>query len=395
MANADGGDTVLFLDGTYIATGGGYRDAGIEPAPGRKTSAAKPIVLRSYNKHGAIIVKGDGGAVIGTGMKNGNNHVHIEDFDIRGGACLVNTVGSRITGCKFSVGGVKSTRTEFGSMLFLQSCVGALVQGNEFSNNVPVLANLNDAAIMIYTDRGTVIEHNTFRDLGPAAGENKVGVFLKDAPGYDGNPTVVRFNFFEDACIYGPLQNPTERTDRRVHIYQNVLTGPRAYFVYRGFCDVWLYYNNTHFNSRRGVLAWGDFSGVEYFNNIVHASDSNLRSWNDAGLLGKWSYWNCNLYAKATVWSMKNTPGYTSLSLWKAAPGKPDSNSAATPLRFVKPGGSSPEDYRVVGGAPPGGRGGPYPEVLGAFVTGDERIGALTQGIHTRPRESDRIMPRK
>ena len=63
------------------------------------------------------------------------------------------------------------------------------------------------------------------------------------------------------------------------------------------------------------------------------------------------------------------------MAAWQGSGYGADAHSSGDTLTFVNPSGSSPEDFKVVGGAPTGGRGGSYSIYLGAYITGDETIG--------------------
>jgi len=390
MLNAQPGDIILFLNGTYQApAGGSYIDAAIYPRNSGTSNG--PIILRSLNLHGAILTKNpDGGGIIGT-RKNTvrSNYIWVDGFDIRGCAVMTYTTGSKVINNKFTIGGNKGLGTTFGNMVFMEEGVGCYIGNNLFSDNIPQQngvppgspAHLNDAPIMIYFDRATIIEKNTFINLAEGEYENKCGIYLKDAPGYGNSPTIIRYNFLYDAAMVGPFHNLRSLSDVGAYVYQNVLSGARAFHTYKGNYNYWQYYNNTHYNTEFGQLTFGNqFSGgahvTEVFNNILHASPSgaNYKSYDNENFMEQVTIYNWNRYIGRKYWDIR-TDDPISLTDWQLVVGNPDLDGSDEDAFFVNPGGTSPYDYMIEDGPLTGGRGGSYSEVVGAFITGDEQIG--------------------
>lgn len=155
------------------------------------------------------------------------------------------------------------------------------------------------------------------------------------------------------------------------------------------------FYNNTIYNSGVGGVAIlgkptaQPHRNTEIFNNIFYnagAGDPLLVAYyNDPEPAQLPTYADYNLFFGPGHWDLNDT-SYSSLSAWQTASGL-DAHSLTVDPQFVAAGGPRPEDYQLAPGSPARAVAPDHRDVdgdgdtaelidMGAFVTGDEIIGA-------------------
>ena len=246
--------------------------------------------------------------------------------------------------------------------------------------------------IHLYRTSGALIEKNDFVN-NHATIKNYRGIYIKSS----NTDAVVRFNYFTgngSNIVYavGIDYSTDHGAEGNNRIYQNVIVGGGGVEYGNDKMLNDKFYNNTIYQpwydgvwAQEGGLS---VSGSEIFNNIISGDPSvgsgyNHISWHGPTSVCTQAYLNNNLYfplAKAE--NFRNlSNGYQSLAAWKsglqAAGCNASTNESASRSADPKFGNAAARDFHLAADSPAlfGGRGGTYPTVLGAYVTGNEQIG--------------------
>jgi hypothetical protein len=245
---------------------------------------------------------------------------------------------------------------------------------------------------MTYYEKDTLYEHNEiFHSIGP-------GIFNKSAP----ENVTIRYNWFHNC------RNAGVRTSEgnmgfggRQIIYQNVFANKSVTLVKTGEYGIYVY-NNVFYNS--GVGHWYAGGSYHIFNNVFCANKKTKfinfdEHWTTTAFL---HLDHNNYYAAPGTtgsWhigdaSYRNVCGRapTTLNAWQAclkragcSVGCRETDSVGTDPQFLNTSGtfSRPEDFKRVA-YPKNGRGGKWPNVMGAYVTADEIIGTRPEPANPR-----------
>lgn len=244
----------------------------------------------------------------------------------------------------------------------------------------------NNSLIMGYVVTNLLIENNS---LYNAYGH---GITLKD----DVDGVTIRYNWFYNNALGGIITGNNAADDYEVSgsIYQNIFAtqGTKAGNLddMGGFIDsietsLMYVYNNVFdyggYGTRAGDL--GSRSGgvpIHWFNNIHHRSRSAYVNVPYAGSVFPSLYHDYNAYYGGAVGWIKYLNTYTNLTEWKdatvCAAINCDEHSVITDPGFLNASGNfnTPSDFKRASYTP-NGRGGSYPSVMGAYITGNETIG--------------------
>ena len=375
--NAIAGDTVYLRGGTYIlpVQPDERWHAGFMPTNAGTTT--HPITFMSYTREIPFL---DNSANAGNPYVVASFGTHYQDYIVfdglqtkvvpivglgRGGM-LHRTTGSIIRNCDIegvsaSAGNINSVRLENASYCTINN---NKLYGNH--GGVP-----NGSGIMNYGVDHLLCYNNELYDNG-------TGIYDK---GGSANNSYY-FNFIHDNTKGFRLGTEVGVNPHDLKVYQNVFINNDL----QSFDSIpdkkpvtgVLFYNNVIYGA---LVQLGDdanpLRGYEFFNNIFVIGTS---IWFDN--LSQVDVSDYNNYTTSTNFIMGNTT-YTSLSSWQAATGF-DLNSHTNNPNFLNPGGIYPEDYKRTS-YPLDGRGGNYPSVMGAYVTGNEIIGASAFPVITPP----------
>lgn len=252
--------------------------------------------------------------------------------------------------------------------------------------------------IHLYSVKAATIEHNDFivsAAVTAPTGKLDAIIGLKEC----NQDNVIRFNYiaaegdgfvdglwdFNNSPEYGCVANGENL------YYQNLIRANGATYDHcmTGAGDHHSdahFYNNTCVTPSVCVQIGQDGAAPvmrrdEVFNNICYGATSfNVRWQNES--VSQSTYMDRNDYSAPSI-DFKNLGStYTDYSAWKTAIAgvSRDQNSQTVNPGFVN---SATGDFRLIAGSPmlTGGRGTPYSDILGAYITGSEAIGCTTDPL--------------
>jgi hypothetical protein len=398
------GKTLYIRSGTYdVDTPLGTRSCALYQRANNCTISGYPLdPPRSAILRGAPVGRGNHGVaptggVIGVasvapsgGWISNLTIVGMVLFD----GCRTGTRANRLEDCDCSVGGDVWSGIEQGITIWLDDAYQVEIVNNYIHDSPNGVGGAN-GMLTTYDFHGLLIEQNTFKR------PHTRSIVMKD---YVDNVTIRR-NFFYDSSATAiwtgnnVVGNPGGTVGA---IYQNIITkvpnlgppygqtddgGGFASVDQTGLLNV---YNNV-FDDIDGN--YGDLSmrvgavPVNWFNNI-HSRSINYMTAPYAASQFAPDYLDYNLYGGASNgWVMNSNLGgggvnTSSLATWKTYAqtyllAGADVNSVSTSPGFLNASGnfSLPTDFKR-SSYTANGRGGAWPSVMGAYITGNEQIGA-------------------
>ncbi len=385
MASAAAGDLVYFRGGTYdVGVIGPNRDyANMSPA--HSGTAGNPITFKAYPGETPTIT----GTVNNTSTNTseagyfGCTHADYVTWDGFAATMQLYTyytetqIFSAWTSSYCTIRNSNFTGLNVGTWGYNTSLVRvehsnyALIENNYFHDLTGTSTAVNTTAIWLFDSLYTTVRNNTIA--------NSVGgVYAKTTA----SNASIYYNFIynaSNACFQGVNLNCETADACTGHmVYQNVIVGCDSGFYFRTdyAASGIKAYNNVLYGPNASDAIDIDLpnSGVEVFNNVVVAK-SSLERFDPAAI----AYANNNIFYStgSSEWNNGWTTTYTSVSAWTTATGF-DANSFVENPRFTKPGSSKPGDYKINANHKNSGRGGgTYSSVIGAYITGTERIGYL------------------
>jgi hypothetical protein len=331
------------------------------------------------------------------------NHCTLNGFHIWGG---VYVTGDRntIENCDISGGGgsndleAPARNDSFPCVIYLHGrmdgsddCQGTVIRNNRIHDNQKSSqygpGNDNSPLIMTYYEKDTLYEHNEiFNSIGP-------GIFNKSAP----ENITIRYNWFHDCRNAGVRTSEGNMNfGGKQIIYQNVFSGSGVSLVKSGEHGIYVY-NNVFYNS--GVGHWYAGGSYDIFNNIFFATRGTKSiKFDERWTIDTFRYLDFNnYYATANTtcsWHIgdannRNVCGRdpADLGAWQSCLKKAgcsvnsrETHSLDIAPQFVNTSNKfhQPDDFRRLS-YPKDGRGGKWPNVMGAYVTGDEIIGKIAE----------------
>jgi hypothetical protein len=255
----------------------------------------------------------------------------------------------------------------------------------------------NKVMSMHINDQGSIIENCRF--YNPVAGYS-LSKYQPDNP-TESFQYIYRYNVFE-AAPYPISCNVDSNNGHQIAdiFYQNIFLGSPGGF--RGYGQPTttphkiLIYNNVFYNSPQALYDWSTMDNWDFFNNIIYTDAVNSYAIRlDAGNPIPSSIIDYNTYYKTGsgqltfYWnygSRGNTLGewqsFTSSQGWPK-----DVHSSSANPGFLNASGtfSNPSDFKRAS-YPQNGRGGLWPSVMGAYISGSEIIGPPTGKRPSPPR---------
>jgi parallel beta-helix repeat protein len=338
MNNAVAGDVVHFKGGTYDIP---YRDVSnwvglIHPA--NSGSPGNPITFIADNEEQETVlnVSGDYGSddfVILFATGENNSHIIFDGFKIQGnggqkasGVAGFGATSSPTEGLVFrnlTIDGgtnfIQSTNNREG--IRLENTNGAKIYNNRIYNYRHTNDWYNTAAIKMYKNDGTIIEHNEIYD-------NSAGIYLKSR----NNDSTIRYNYVHDTAHHGIYIGMYVTTDyRNSHnnkIHNNLVTNV-GYMGISTRTEDGAYgndnhiYNNTIYNCKYSIWT-GDGSRGKVYNNVVvpweestyHPAVIAKNNWDF--LLYDYNLWSSNRNFKVTKnFEVSGMTQYSSLSAFR------------------------------------------------------------------------------
>jgi len=383
IAAAQPGDTVMFLNGTYVDSSSTWQHSF---NPSRSGTADNPITYKAVNQLGAIVRKNTNG-VTAIGIQ-GRSHIIIDGFKSQGLLQIYSHSNyCVIKNCEVTRGSIQGTDTSLNWGIAVVDSSNCTVQNN-YVHDMDNSGNHshNTACIMVFGDSNyNVFEFNTVD-----GGDNIGCAYGTKGGGMDDN--IWRYNFGKDCVVTGFLSMGTTAgggEHYRNKVYNNVIINtPRFFQSYKGGHD-WQLFNNSAYNVEKFV-DFGYFtdsnipSDHTIYNNLaqsvtdtVYYRDASSPSWPS----NFFTYCDFNQMYDVNNWGRKSGSTYSSLSSWRTVTSSVpcDIHSITSIPNFVNPGGTAVTDYKR-SSYPTNGRGGSYGSVIGAFITGNETIGYTSDG---------------
>lgn len=390
---ARAGDTVTVRAGTYSTAGTGDRfDPAYNPANSGTSSA--PIVFQAEGRVRLNLSSG-AGPVIGAYSRdyivwrgfyiNESTAPSVSDT---GSVVLVSTRGSVIENCEIDGAGTAGGRLDNHNGVRLEYATDVVVRNNRIYNVLFGNGSLhhNGAGIMSYYGNRALIENNEIHSCGS-------GIFVK---GGDNRDFTIRYNITRNTGK-GIVFMYTNASGQH-NVYQNVSmnneNGISVDVSSRNLNIV----NNTFIDNQNGIRFGApadSMSNIVVRNNIVLTAMEAV-SGGEASTVSPFSL-DHNLYHdNSSGWSIAGVR-YTSISAWRSALGGTTNGDdyrslTANPL-FQN---VSAADFRLTSGSPAhnagvdvldlnrnGSTGDPI--TLGAYITGNEQIGYLADGVAMSP----------
>jgi len=379
------GDTAFLLNGTYYLDGTGevYLPA---CNVGNNGTESNPIIIKSLNYQQATITLNDGtsGPVIGQYQHNG---LVLDGLKIlEGNTYLADSGVVSFRGC------------EYGK---IKNCEVVGLHRNEMDNHSGIRAEdasnievincyihdfLNETQSNAHNNCGTLIYSvDNFIVTKCTISNCNLGSYDKR----DGNGSAYTFNFYFQNNKHVFLQS-TAGYDHNVNNSINnnifVLGGDEGGIEIGINSDNALIYNNTFSAVNSTVTDYAAISSTQssitnlsVFNNIISSCNKNIRiiSTDTVGYFNYNQYYDSGTDPFVINWTAQD------FDTWKINTGF-DGNSIITDPNFINPGGAEPNDYKRTS-YPTDGRGGEYPDVIGAYVTGNEQIGYQSGGVANCP----------
>ena len=260
-----------------------------------------------------------------------------------------------------------------------------LVRNCKLHDNLAAMnqSGVNDILVLTYGAKNVIIENSEFYNA------LNIGIRWKDHP----NNMTARYNYFHDmpAGVHGCGQYCT---DGPIYVYHNVFNNVGNCIGVEAGSGIGPFEvrNNTFYNCSNDFYWWNAAGSgdrhFQSFNNIqYHGTTGQFYHWLESNWTAAYYvYLDYNQYfasGVATNWYINNANRSSTLSGWQtyldaqgAGSTNGDDNAVSTNPNFLN--GSvtftAPADFKR-SAYPVNGRGGAFPSVMGAYVTGNEIIG--------------------
>lgn len=382
-------------DTLYIRTGEYYENvtgkAGYNWFWGSMYISASNVTIKPYNNEIVWIKGGVSRTSVAAHPNNAlafyGSNIVIDDLYVYGGIIFMGT-NNIMQNCDLSGGwdhqsGIGSDA--WYDIIRFYGSTNAIVRNcaiHDNNNHGTATANENKACIMHDQDQNTIVENCNF--YNPVAG----WIYAKYQSTLGTIHATYRYNWF-GVSNSAPFTGGSAYHGKQLIVYQNVFieNSSNPYFYRWGMDNQnFIIYNNTFYNVGASAYSWNGVSGAyNFFNNIIYANSGTKYAldFNECTdtLAGIYSDYN-DIYAtgSASIQWRFNYQNWQSLSAWQSGNGyNYDSHSVSSNPNFLNASGSfsQPSDFKRTS-YPQGGRGGSWPSVMGAYITGNEIIGSLT-----------------
>ncbi|OFZ21931.1 MAG: hypothetical protein A2202_04185 [Bdellovibrionales bacterium RIFOXYA1_FULL_36_14] len=394
-AHVASGDTLYIRAGTYdVTTPRNNNYSGVAPH-------ADNVTISGYPGEKAIL-RGNSGiaptnCVIGSGYYDSTSHHHngltINNLTIQGMVCMTWASDITFKNSHASIGGDSWAGNEQGAVVWLQGCVDCTIQNNIIIQSYEAPGGSTSAIIAYSGVSGLLIENNDISALAGASGGQAGGngINLKDTV----TNAIVRYNYIHD-CVASAIWTANQGTPHDIAIYQNIFNnnntgnsdnGDITHAILTYNLNI---YNNTFYKGRKGAYFSGSgalASSMTFFNNIVYEPIQNFVGWYYKSPFSA-SYMDYNNYYRASSpqWvidytTLKSFSAYQLACQSKLVTCDQTGHTLTTNPGFINASGlyNTPTDFKRAS-YPSNGRGGIYPSVMGAYITGNEKIGYIGIG---------------
>jgi hypothetical protein len=263
---------------------------------------------------------------------------------------------------------------------------------NNFVHDIVYSSALhNDGGIMLFQDcDNNIIEYNTVD-----GGTTDLGVCYGQKAGLNDN-NVYRYNVARNAPIAYFSIGSTGGSEWSYNNtwHNNIAINVNEAFTFDHSVSGHVVYNNTAHNI--GTICFTAYSAtsITFYNNIFSKVDNNTWTSNNYGYLNEEAGSLSDFFADedynyyytqsppSTFAIMGYSTSFSNLSAWVAGTSFGQHSKDSVDPGFIDAGASNPSAYKRTS-YPQDGKGGDFPSVVGAFVTGNESIGY--QGGSTLP----------
>jgi hypothetical protein len=379
MTSAAAGDIVLFRGGTYATGTKTTPDDYAAFNPSNSGTADRFITFMAYPGETPVISSpvncatdslctafgsGHRNYIIWDGMTGTAVHPNgdtVSQFALAG----YSSTGNIVRNCNLT-GFVMDSHANT-SLIRAEKCSGCEITNNNLHDMTGSTAAVNTTAIWIFASDNIKVHHNTIYN-------GKYGIMQKTGPNINNS---YYNNFFLNLTSDAVYLNEQYSGGSGGKVYNNVLVNAGSIYLV-GVSDTatvnsYQVYNNTLYGSYASINTTKYVKDLQVWNNIIYRTSTGfyLRYYSGTAL-PSFSNFNAFYPKSGLVWNLDYTTDYSSLTNWNTATGL-DANSVTTDPQFVRPGGTTPVDYKR-SSYPTNGRSG---TVMGAYTTGQERIGYL------------------
>ena len=367
MRNARPGDIVFFRGGENGSYNPAMNPDYSQPAlnPSNSGTSGRPITFRNFANETVYLKNMT--AYPNTGWhhpligSNGRNWIIWEGFKLSGVSnagkvnftdasdCILrNTeiIAVSIPSLSREQGNYDGVRIERTKRVTVQNC---LIHGVDDSQNE------RGAGIKLYSAYNTIVEHSTFYD-------NDIAIFDKN----DGQHNTFRLNFIRTgtstpgAAIYIGTHAGGPDT-RDIKVYQNVIvTAPGSDGIESTpiVHDLQIFNNVIYSNKGRG-LNITETTNQQYWNNIFVNATTPIRIRGRGEGMPTYSSYNAFYNGQGFIVRdyEADSKVYSSLAAWQGSGeliggGNPDAQSIYANPKFIDPGSTSPEGYKLKADSP-------------------------------------------
>jgi len=373
------GDTVYVKAGTYdVRSGGAWNRPAVIPAA--SGSADKPITFKSLPTHAAVLQASSTNPAIGV---VGRSHIVIDGFVVPNpgtkGMAVFN--GDNVVIQNNIIHGVYVDSADNTEAVRIENSSNVLVRNNRFYNVRNGGNSSNASAVKTYNTRNVTVEHNLMYDVIAGVKEK-----------YKSTGLTVRFNHIY-GCRYGLVLNTqVDGVTENVRYYQNVVecNSPFESATQNGTVlrDVHIYNNTFAGYTSQAVHGTEVGQSMYIYNNIFYRTSSSISMadfFTRQSNTNEIKLFDYNLFLrdpKVVIGMYSTNTTFTSLQSWqRSAYGLSGHDRLGDPL-FVDP---AKHDFKLRAGSPAiglgrsGGQSSGAPINAGAYITGNESIGLLTQ----------------
>ncbi len=399
--NAQAGDTVFLRGGTYEIDWGraeriwgndAWQHSAVEIA--NSGTGTSPIIFKSYLSEIPLFIW-DSDTVIQDPNKGSSMFGSYRES-------WIIWDGLNVIGRQDEIARDKIFNIWFGKHITIRNCD---LQGSSVTNpyNNPIIFSDGDSTDP--TDYFLII-NNKIHGATSVSGDNSAGIMFYDSD----HVTITKNNFYDNQngiydksgsnnveCSYNTFYNNqlgylfmATASDRiNISIHNNIFINNSVYDVSIsriGDTDPsvivanFFIFSNTFYSqfpiysiTARWRNQPNSMINTQIYNNLFSNGDPIINIGSDLT-----DYMDYNNYDDVKSYRIDGVD-YFNFSSYKSATNY-DLNSTTNNPNFINPGGTSPEDYKRTS-YPTDGRGGTYPNVMGAYITGNEIIGYTDGGV--------------
>lgn len=378
------GDTVVVKAGTYQDSAASATHPYPAYNPVHNGSAGSPITFKSEPALAAVIKPRGWTGTASTGYMSWGletaSYITIDGFRIIGGFRASGSDHITIQNCELIEGFYPPSDPSLNWGIAFENSSNGLIKNNYVHSllNPSSYYYHNESLIMIFGDSdNNIIENNS------VDGGGYIYTLYGQKGGKMAN-NVWRYNFGINSNTGFQGMGSTDRTyfSESNTYYQNIIVDCLWGFDLDHNSKDFTAYNNTFYNVARVVRGGneGGNSGLVFFNNLIHYT---TYMYDDDGGTEVDTFISMDDYNKISddgsvvYYRRSYSTLYTDLAAFVSGTSFGDHSTTGYDAGFTSPGGATPESYKR-SEYPNDGRGGDYPSVVGAYISGSEIIGVTS-----------------